>query len=185
MMRLCQLGPTLTQPSPSCRRIMKPSMKRSLLGSLTAKVLHDIDCPVWTAAHTSDPRLLAHADCKNIVCAVDHNEEGLQVLKRAADLAKTWKARLCLVHAAPVMDGIIFADDDPREVRNVRRGEINKMQRDAGTGFDAIIESAEVGDLVNKVAVRRDADLMVIGRGKLQQGLGRLLTQAFDIVRES
>jgi len=161
------------------------SFRRLLLGSLTAKVLHDVECPVWTAAHTDDPRLLAHTDCKSVVCAVEHNEEGLDVLKRATDLAQTLGASLCLLHAAPVMDGIIFADDDPREVRNVRRGEIAKMQRDAGTAFEAIVESKEIGELVHQVATSRNADLVVIGRGKLQKGFGRLLTRAYDIVRES
>ena len=42
-----------------------------LLGSVTAKVLHDAECAVWTAAHTEDPNMGAHADCKSVLCAID------------------------------------------------------------------------------------------------------------------
>ncbi|MFM2124988.1 MAG: hypothetical protein RL328_1439, partial [Acidobacteriota bacterium] len=42
-----------------------------LLGSVTSKVLHATECPVWTATHTEEPPALHQVDVKTIVCAVD------------------------------------------------------------------------------------------------------------------
>src|SRR5277367_1842970 len=42
-----------------------------LLGSVTAKVLHDATCPVWTAAHVAGKPCQEQAACHDIICAVD------------------------------------------------------------------------------------------------------------------
>src|SRR5580698_5444542 len=42
-----------------------------LLGSVVSKVLHDVDCPVWTAPHIEDPELMHHLECRSILAAVD------------------------------------------------------------------------------------------------------------------
>src|SRR6266853_3911956 len=42
-----------------------------LLGSVTAKVLHDAECPVWTGVHMEEPPALDHLACRALVCAVD------------------------------------------------------------------------------------------------------------------
>src|SRR5258708_1194062 len=72
-----------------------------LLGSLTAKVLHDVPCPVWTAAHINDPNMFSHVKIRNIVAAVDLNQDGVCVLKRAVDLGGLFDAKVHVVHAVP------------------------------------------------------------------------------------
>jgi hypothetical protein len=72
-----------------------------LLGSVAAKVLHDAWCPVWTATHTEDPRLPEHLGCKNIMGAVDLTPETVGLIRRYADLAGAFNAKLRLVHAVP------------------------------------------------------------------------------------
>ena len=47
--------------------------RRVLLGSVTAKVLHDVSCPVWTSAHEPDPTLAAPGTYRTILCAVDQD----------------------------------------------------------------------------------------------------------------
>ena len=44
-----------------------------LLGSITAKVLHDVSCPVLTSAHELDPALAAPRTYRSIICAVELN----------------------------------------------------------------------------------------------------------------
>src|ERR1700679_1002476 len=46
-----------------------------LLGSVTAKVLHDAECPVWTAAHVADHAVKDHLATRGMVCAVDGTEK--------------------------------------------------------------------------------------------------------------
>ena len=41
-----------------------------LLGSVAAKVLHDAQCPVWTAVHLDGPPGRDHVTCRKILCAV-------------------------------------------------------------------------------------------------------------------
>jgi len=45
--------------------------RRFILGSNTAKVLHDADCPVWTGVHLEVVPALASLPFRSILCAVD------------------------------------------------------------------------------------------------------------------
>src|SRR5579872_5069543 len=60
-----------------------------LLGSVTAKVLHDAACPVWTAAHIEDSPALQHLDCRNILCAIDATPKSVPLMKWSVELSKS------------------------------------------------------------------------------------------------
>src|SRR5258706_6594149 len=45
--------------------------RRLLLGSVTAKVLHDVECPVWTSAHLEEGKSPKTPDYRSVLCAVD------------------------------------------------------------------------------------------------------------------
>src|ERR1035441_218283 len=45
--------------------------RRLILGSTSAKVLHDADCPVWTGVHLEKAPPLEAVACQRILCAVD------------------------------------------------------------------------------------------------------------------
>ena len=45
-------------------------LRRLLIGSVTAKVLHDVSCPVWTGVHGTTRNEQAHWPIKSILCAV-------------------------------------------------------------------------------------------------------------------
>jgi nucleotide-binding universal stress UspA family protein len=158
-----------------------------LLGSVTAKVLYDVACPVWTAAHTEDPALPEHARCEKILCAVDLTPDDVPTLQRAAELAGVMKARLRLVHAVPDAEPQPrdFDESFRRSRREWAREELAKLQREAGTDLEACVESGPVPALVRAVALDHKADLVVIGRGKLHRTLGRLRTNAYGIIRDS
>jgi nucleotide-binding universal stress UspA family protein len=159
-----------------------------LLGSLTAKVLHDVECPVWTAAHTDAP-YLEHTRCRTFVVAVDLSPESVNVLKRAADLAETMGAKLSVIHAAPqAVHGTMIGMVDT-EFRNYMTkesmAELAKLQERAGTNLEAAVEGGEVSAVVRAAATAADADMVIIGRGKLHGALGRLRTDAYSIIRDS
>jgi hypothetical protein len=66
-----------------------------LLGPVTAKVLHDATCPVWTAAHAMGSELSTeshaetplHAACRSMLCAFDLKTGSDDLLRRALDVA--------------------------------------------------------------------------------------------------
>jgi hypothetical protein len=50
--------------------------RRFLLGSVTAKLLHDADCPVLTGVHLQEAPPLEPVFFRNILCAVDFDAAG-------------------------------------------------------------------------------------------------------------
>ena len=77
---------------------------RLLLGSVTAKVLHDISCPLFTSTHEPHSALAPFSGYRSILCAVGPNAEADDVLKAAALLAQAYGARICLLHMEPSSD---------------------------------------------------------------------------------
>jgi len=160
-----------------------------LIGSLTAKVLHDVQCPVWTSAHTDDPFLESHKKCETLVCAVDLSPESVCVLKHAGHLAELFGAKLSVVHAVPAaaagtMVGMLDSDFRRFMVQDAI-AELAKLQQRAGTNVDALVEGGAVSTVVSAAALAKEADLVIIGRGKLHAALGRLRTDAYGIIRDS
>src|SRR5208337_2279027 len=84
--------------------IMMPSFGRTfsqfLLGSVTAKVLHGTECPVWTDAHVEESQVREFA-VRNVLCAVDFNPYNRTSVSWAAQMAAEFGARLTLAHVTP------------------------------------------------------------------------------------
>ena len=158
-----------------------------LLGSVTAKVLHDAACPVWTDAHA---QASAHspAQCSEILCAIDLTERSLRVMAYAAEFAETWGARLRLVYIVPASDARpekYLNADFIETLSKMARERIEKLQHEARTNAEVLIGSGEIAHGVREAAIEHQSDLIVIGRGVVRERLGRLRTQAYSIIRES
>lgn len=159
-----------------------------LLGSITAKVLHDAACPVWTAAHTEDGFMTSHTEPKSILCAVDLERGSLDLLRHAVDFASRFDARLRIVHAVPdVLPGSDIAayGNTSDLLVNAANEEIARLQEEAGTKLDVCIGAMPVARWIHEVAGHHAADLVIAGRGRLQQNFGRLRTNAYSIIRET
>ena len=66
--------------------------RRLLLGSVTAKVLHDLDCPIWTDVHAESAPILENIHVRRILCAVDLTEQSRAVLDWGAFLCDEYDA---------------------------------------------------------------------------------------------
>jgi len=159
-----------------------------LLGSVTAKVLHDAHCPVWTGVHAD--QLTAHpADrWKRVLCALDSNPQDLGVLRWAAQFATEQGLQLSLVHAVEGAGRTITQESDPGMydfLFDIAREQIAKMQSEAGTNLDVCLRGGSVGRVVREAALGHQSDLIVIGRGAMQKRLGRLRSSTYSIVREA
>jgi len=58
-----------------------------LLGSVTAKVLHDAQCAVWTSAHAEDSS--GRCDIRTILCAVETGPGSVDLVRTASELAQS------------------------------------------------------------------------------------------------
>ena len=159
-----------------------------LLGSVAAKVLHDARCAVWTAAHSEDPGLAAHLECRSILCAIELTPDSAGLIRQSVELAGKCGAKLRLVHAVPAIETRPekYLDEDfHRALLDFARAEIRKLQHQAGTDLEVCLEGGGVSAVVRAAALHQAADLVVIGRGKLHETLGRLRTNSYAIIRHS
>jgi len=162
--------------------------RRALLGSVTAKVLHDVSCPVWTDAHVERPSATAQIGCKSILCTVDLETKSIPLIRHAAQLGTEFEATVRLVHAIPEAESLPtnhFEVEFRRFLFEKARDEIRRLQAEAGTAFDVCMEGGTVANVVRAAAEHHQVDLVVIGRGAIQEPLGRLRTNTYAVIRES
>jgi nucleotide-binding universal stress UspA family protein len=158
-----------------------------LLGSVTAKVLHDAACPVWTGVHVADTAA-ASAAIANVMCAVDLTESSLPIMRLAANLADDFRARLWLVHAVPGAETRpekYFDADLQAFLEDEARKALSSLQKEAGVVAHLCLGAGEVPHVVRDAALHHAADLLVIGRGHATRTLGRLRTNVYSIIRQS
>jgi nucleotide-binding universal stress UspA family protein len=158
-----------------------------LLGSVTAKVLHDTHCPVWTGVHVEDTPAVS-PDFTSIMCAVDRTEDSIATMRFACRLAQDNHARLVLVHAIPgaeVAPEKYFDADLRQYLEQDARKTIAKLQETAGVAATLCLGAGEVSHVVRDSALGHSADLVVIGRGKATRTLGRLRSNVYSIIRDA
>lgn len=164
--------------------------RQLLLGSVTSKVLHDARIPVWTSAHCDSPDDSATTThcIRSIICAVDLSPDAARVIRTAAALAGEYGAAVRIVHAIPAPEA---GNSDTRDesfrqfLFETAAEKLAAHQKEAGTRFETCIRQGRVAMAVKVIAANSKADLVVIGRGRLQEFLGRLRTNVGAIVRES
>ena len=185
----------LAHRSPDQTVIIMPThgygpFRRFILGSTTAKVLHDADCPVWTGVHLEEAPTLASIPFRNILCAVDLGPQSSKTLCWAARLAHEFCSQLHLVHATCASSDAPEATEDPAVSRQagVRKSageELLRLQKFVGVEATYSVEAGEAAKVICSSAGRVRADLLVIGRGSAAGVFGRLRTNAYAIIRES
>jgi len=160
--------------------------RRFILGSNTAKVLHDADCPVWTGVHMPEAPQ-AGLPPRRILCAVDLGPQSGMTLEWAAWLQREFGAALTLMHVtASVPDPSPGAETHWRsQVREAILEEFERLQQSARSTAEPLIESGEAASTICATARRLTADILVIGRGSAAGVFGRLRTNAYAIIREA
>jgi nucleotide-binding universal stress UspA family protein len=159
-----------------------------LLGSVTAKVLHDAQCPVWTATHVEDAPALQHVAGRNILCAVDATPKSSPLMEWAAEYSKLTGGTLRLMHVVPGIQGWPERQLDREFEETLRaqaRESIEKLQMAVGVKTPLCVAVGEVAGAVREEAERHNSDLIIIGRGILHETMGRLRTHSYGIIRHS
>lgn len=159
--------------------------RRFILGSNTAKVLHDAECPVWTGVHIDDKAAAsASLPLQHILCAVDLGPQSRKAIEWAAGLQRCFGARLTLLHAILTVPALPRETGWNTEVREAATRELEKLRRESGADGDLLIEAGEPADVIAAIAGRLPAGVVVIARGSAG-GFGRLRAHAYAIIRQS
>jgi nucleotide-binding universal stress UspA family protein len=161
--------------------------RRFILGSNTAKVLHDADCPVWTGVHLEQAPPAAGESLRSILCCVDLGAQSSKTLCWAAMLAREFGARLTLLHviATDASVGDSSEADRSAAVRESAERELQRLERFVNVEACLTIGAGEPAKVICSTAQELQADALVIGRGSAAGVFGRLRTNAYAIIRQS
>lgn len=156
--------------------IVMPTQGRSrvrqfLIGSVTAKVLHEAEVPVLTGVHLEQVRDFPAFGVHKLLCAVDLGRQSEVVAGMARDLAQAFQAQTTLLHVAEPDSGAEERIDD--------------LLKATGLDADVVIANGDPHKIVGETAARLSSDLVIIGRGSSNTMIGRLRAQAYGIVRQS
>ncbi|HSU29694.1 MAG TPA: universal stress protein [Bryobacteraceae bacterium] len=163
------------------------TFRRMILGSVAIEVLHDVHCPVWTHPAPAETKSARTPGISSIVCSIELSDETVPLLRFTRDVADEFGAAVRLVHtvgAEQSRPAKYFDCEFHRMVSDLAREEIARLQQEAGTDFPLSLTGGLIAQDLSEVAVDQHADLVVIGRGKLQGTLGSLRTHAYEIIRQ-
>jgi nucleotide-binding universal stress UspA family protein len=151
--------------------IMMPSYSFALydflLGSVTAKVLHGTERPVWIGAHvqeSSGQKFAIH----NVLGAVEFGPRADITVSWAAQMAAEFGARLTLANVTASVEfwgpGGHYVNEKLKEelVGNASE-QMSKLQQATGVKADVFIGSGDVPKVLSQAAKQTNADLLVTG----------------------
>lgn len=165
------------------------TFRRLLLGSVTAKVLHDLACPVWTGVHAESAPPLEQIHCRRVLCALDLDQRSPSILEWAASLAKEYEAELGVVHATAELSEMFLAVDLREELARTVSGQakmqIEALQKSAGTAGPVFVNAGDPAKVVSCAVKDFNADLLVMGRHGGRNDAGFLRNNAYAILRDS
>jgi nucleotide-binding universal stress UspA family protein len=159
------------------------AFRRYLLGSVTAKVLHDAPCPVWTGAHLEEPTAQSWRPIHRVLCAVDLGSGSDTIVNWAWHIATKYGAAMETLHVIPRVDlpdptWIISLTEHVEE-------KLDTLLTMTGAQNTSAIRSGDAAEEIAKEAQQMRADLIVIGRSRERSEPGRLRAGAYSIIRDA
>jgi nucleotide-binding universal stress UspA family protein len=163
--------------------------RRFILGSNTAKVLHDADCPVWTGVHLAEARPEG-TELRHVLCAVDLGGQSVPALAWAGWLRELFGARLTVMHATAPVPPSESEEAQRAKMRWAAEKELRQVVDACETSLggvqpDLLIDAGDPAQVICGAAARLKANVVVIGRGSASGVFGRLRTNAYAIIRQS
>ena len=151
--------------------IMMPSYSRTfyefLMGSVTAKVLHGTERPVWTGAHVQGSQEQKFA-LHNVLGAVEFGPRADVTVSWAAQMAAKFGARLTLANITASVEfwgpgGGYVNEKLKDELVGDATAQMSKLLQDTGVQADVFIGSGDVPKVLSQAARQTSADLLVTG----------------------
>jgi nucleotide-binding universal stress UspA family protein len=162
--------------------------RRFIMGSVTAKVLHDAKRPVWTCGHAEESPQREHLKFDKILCAIDLGPKSARVLAWARDLAESVGAELTVAHVCQTIEVGVAApagtDVTPILVKKAQAG-LSSLCRELGTSAQNHIVSGDVAQCLQRTAQDHQSTIMVVGRSTDEDIPGRLGANCYSIIRQA
>jgi nucleotide-binding universal stress UspA family protein len=163
--------------------------RQMLLGSTTAKVINDADCPVMTSRHaeTIAPRPLEHREW---LCAVGLGSNSERVLLFASQVAAQARGKLSIIHAVQTGEmklplGLNLEEQINSAARQEVKRRIAELQGTVGTEAPVRVAVGSVKEALIEAARESDADVLIIGRNHQPGSHGRMRDLTYAMVRDS
>ncbi len=160
--------------------------RRLLIGSVTSKVLHDVHCPVWTAAHAQKQH--THDASRKILCALDGSDKASALARWAAGFSRQIGADLQFIHVVrKISDWLALESEQAlqEELRAEARNRIEAKLKAEGLEVPLRIAVGEIVETITEDARQEGSDLIVLGRGAIHETMGGLRTHAHGIIQRS
>ena len=163
----------------------KGAFRRLLLGSVSAKVLHDAECPVWTGTHVRDAPAASPSQSRHVMCGVNFGPQSAKAVRWAADFASEFGAKLTVVHAV-----LGTPPNLPERYMFQWHGEaiggaeerLRALLLAANISADVLIVDGETPRVLATAVQQQGAGLLVIGRSCVPGHNGRLGSDAYSII---
>lgn len=153
--------------------------RQFLIGSTTAKVLHDAPCPVWTSPHPRE--LNSFRPYRNIVIAIDHRYLSGPLLLRASEFADRFGAKLSVFSAIPRAP-----EADRHLTQKLKKNVASTLEsqlREYKIKASIHLLEGDPGEVIWEVAEEIEkADLIVTGRGRLDEAAGHAHSNNYEII---
>ncbi len=161
-------------------------IRRFLLGSVAAKVLHDVSAAVWTGVGSVFTGHTPKIPYKSILCALDESEEAAAVLKAAAAIASSYNAQMTIVHVLEVPASLDVDFSSYRKLMmDAADVKLRELKGELAVDAPHAVIDAKVPEGVRQEALRRNADLIITGRGRAQTAFNSMWSRLYPTVRES
>jgi nucleotide-binding universal stress UspA family protein len=152
----------------------RSGFERFMLGSVTERVLHSVNCPVLTVCHEEGrtweaPGLLSH-----ILCATDLTGASDQTIAFALSLAAENQSKVTFLHVVesvprPTAGGyppLLEIGPLTRDLKALATGQLGAAISDDARNWCELKERVEVGrasDWILQIAAEQQADVIVMG----------------------
>ena len=165
------------------------TFRRLLLGSVTAKVLHDTDCPVWTGVHLGDAAVADLVDLSHVMCGVNFGSESITAIHWAADIACAFRADLTVVHVAidpPASLPERYVFQWREQVNWAANERLQSLLLESKTLADLlVVNGADIARSLAAASCEKCAGLLVIGRGRTPDGEKKLGAHTYAAICEA
>jgi nucleotide-binding universal stress UspA family protein len=161
--------------------------RRLLLGSITARLIHDLSCSVWTGCHIDPTLHRTHVPYQRILCAVEPGMENAHLVKAAERMAVAYGANLALISALewPTSDPAVDPGNYWDRIRASAESDLAAHCRSLSIQATSHLVYGPIAQVLRDAAVQQTADLLIVGRGESQSPLSGVLSNLYAIVRES